>query len=729
MRVARAESGRKLPAAPQQPASGSRDDSTEPDSGRGQRGSYKSLGQRLTGPVRWLSDFVAHRTVLSLALLFACGLGLLHRQLWVDQEEFVQQTALQHAEIYSAAITEFRTLYTSEVVNTALQFGLSVTHDYRQRKHAIPLPATLSMELARRLGEHKSGSKTFLYSPFPFPWRQDEGGLRDQFSQDAWVFLSHSPDRPFYRIETYQGSQTLRYATADLMRTDCVNCHNTHPETPKRDWKVGDLRGVLEVDYPLQYAQSLAEERTQHALNVIGPVFLLGLATIGLVRTKHRRWNEVLESRVEQRTQDLNESRKRSLAERNQLRTLIDNLPDHVYFKDSQGRFLVNNRKHAELLQARGLQDPIGKTDLDVFSKEEAEAYYADDQAVMSSGKPLVNQRETVSDGHGNTQQVLTTKVPFRNARGEVAGLVGISRDITKEHQLEESRRVMKMQLHQAQKLESIGQLAAGIAHEINTPTQFVGDNTVFLKRAFTGLMEAMNRGRSLLEEAQEGAVSLETTEQATKAFKKAKVDYLAKQVPRALEQSLEGLERVAKLVGAMKEFSHPSQGQKEAVDLAHTIDTTLTVARNEWKYIAEVVTDFDSSLPPVPCLRDEFNQVILNMVVNAAQAIAAANGNHSNQKGTITIQTRLAGEWAEIRVSDTGTGIPPEIRQKIFDPFFTTREVGKGTGQGLAIARSVVVDKHGGQIDVESEVGKGTTFVMRLPLLENALSEEGKQA
>ena len=185
----------------------------------------------------------------------------------------------------------------------------------------------------------------------------------------------------------------------------------------------------------------------------------------------------------------------------------------------------------------------------------------------------------------------------------------------------------------------------------------------------------------------------------------------------------------MAKLVGAMKEFSHPSQGQKQAVDLAHTIDTTLTVARNEWKYVAEVVTDFDSSLPPVPCLRDQFNQVILNMVVNAAQAIAAANGSDNNQKGTITIQTRLAGEWAEIRVSDTGTGIPLEIQQKIFDPFFTTKEVGQGTGQGLAIARSVVVDKHGGRICVESEVGKGSTFVIQLPLTDGVVTGERKQA
>ena len=179
--------------------------------------------------MRWLTDCIARRTVLSLALLFACGLCLLYWQLLVDQEEFVEQTALQHAEIYSAAISEFRTLYTSEVVNTARQSGLSVTHDYKQREYAIPLPATLSMELARRLGEHESGIKVFLHSPFPFPWRQDEGGLRDQLSQDAWVSLSHSPDRPFYRIENYQGSPALRYATADRMRAGCIHCPNTPP--------------------------------------------------------------------------------------------------------------------------------------------------------------------------------------------------------------------------------------------------------------------------------------------------------------------------------------------------------------------------------------------------------------------------------------------------------------------------------------------------------------------
>ena len=151
-------------------------------------------------------------------------------------------------------------------------------------------------------------------------------------------------------------------------------------------------------------------------------------------------------------------------------------------------------------------------------------------------------------------------------------------------------------------------------------------------------------------------------------------------------------------------------------VDLNHAIETTLTVARTEWKYIADVVTDFDSNLPPIPCLPGDINQVILNLVVNAAHAIGDAVKKTEGAKGTIKISTKLDGNWAEIRISDTGTGIPEEIRHRIFEPFFTTKEVGKGTGQGLAIARSTVVSKHGGQLYFESTMGRGTTFIIRLP-------------
>jgi signal transduction histidine kinase len=167
-----------------------------------------------------------------------------------------------------------------------------------------------------------------------------------------------------------------------------------------------------------------------------------------------------------------------------------------------------------------------------------------------------------------------------------------------------------------------------------------------------------------------------------------------------------------------MKDFSHPGTDVKTDIDLNRAIESTVTVARNEWKYVAEMVTDFDPSLPFVPCLPAEINQVVLNIIINASHSVAdTLKQNGSEAKGTITISTRDLGEYAEIRILDTGTGIPENIRSKIFDPFFTTKEVGRGTGQGLAISRSVVVDKHGGTITFDSEVGKGTCFVIKLPL------------
>ncbi|MEJ2078686.1 MAG: ATP-binding protein [Acidobacteriota bacterium] len=198
-----------------------------------------------------------------------------------------------------------------------------------------------------------------------------------------------------------------------------------------------------------------------------------------------------------------------------------------------------------------------------------------------------------------------------------------------------------------------------------------------------------------------------------------ADTDYLASEIPQAIEHTLEGVERVAKIVRAMKNFSHPGSEEKTPIDLNKAIENTLTVSRNEWKYHADLVADLDPALPPVPCLPGELNQVILNLVVNAAHAIADVVGDASGCKGTLAVSTRLDGAWAEIRVEDTGSGIPEHARDRIFDPFFTTKGVGKGTGQGLAISHSVIVDKHGGTIHFETETGGGTSFIVRLPLDE----------
>jgi signal transduction histidine kinase len=258
--------------------------------------------------------------------------------------------------------------------------------------------------------------------------------------------------------------------------------------------------------------------------------------------------------------------------------------------------------------------------------------------------------------------------------------------------------------------------LAAGIAHEINTPTQFIGDNAQFVRDAVQNLRNLWDKFQKLAEAATEINVCREILDEIAVTSTEIDAAYLMEEVPRALDQTLEGVSRVATLVRAMKEFSHPGSKEKVPVDLNRAIESTITVSRNEWKYVADTDTDFDDSLPPVLCLPAEFNQVILNLIVNAAHAIAEVVQAGGSTKGKLGVHTRRQGDCAEIRVSDTGGGIPTGIQNRIFDPFFTTKEVGKGTGQGLAIARSVVVDKHGGTIRFETEAGKGTTFIVRLP-------------
>jgi signal transduction histidine kinase len=275
---------------------------------------------------------------------------------------------------------------------------------------------------------------------------------------------------------------------------------------------------------------------------------------------------------------------------------------------------------------------------------------------------------------------------------------------------------VLEAQLAQAQKLESIGHLAAGVAHEINTPIQYMGDNTRFLEESFRNLDRVLTSYGTLVDAADSAGLLPEAVQNARQTAEEADLAYLHDEIPRAIQQSGEGVERVATIVKAMKEFSHPGSAEMKAIDLNHAIESTLTISRNEWKYVADTATEFDPHLPVVRCLPGEFNQVILNLVVNAAHAIADVK-TRGAEKGRITVTTRRDGGWAEIRVGDTGTGIPEAVRGRIFTPFFTTKEVGRGTGQGLAIAHTVVVKKHGGTLGFETEEGKGTTFIIRLPI------------
>jgi two-component system NtrC family sensor kinase len=425
-----------------------------------------------------------------------------------------------------------------------------------------------------------------------------------------------------------------------------------------------------------------------------------------------------LEQAVAARTQQLRQSEER-------FKKLCNFSPFGIFETDPAGRCSYTNPRWNEI-SGRCREDNVGLGWSQAIHPEERQATLAAWKAAAESGSEWSSEiRLLTPSGEVRWGQMVTA--PMFSASGVLLGYVGTVEDITARKSIESERNAIEVQLRHAQKLEAIGQLAAGIAHEINTPTQYIGDNTRFIRDAFADLTKLLASYEELLLGCKQESVNPQLIADAESARQAADLDYIQVEIPKAIQQSLEGIERVATIVRAMKEFSHPGTGQKSAVDLNHAIESTITVARNEWKYVADVVRHFDPKLPPVPCLAGEFNQVILNLIINATHTIADVIGDGSKGKGTITITTRQDKEWAEIRVQDTGAGIPEKIRNRIFEPFFTTKGVGKGTGQGLAISRSVVVDKHGGTIAFETQAGKGTTFIIRLPIGTMPAGEQRK--
>lgn len=282
------------------------------------------------------------------------------------------------------------------------------------------------------------------------------------------------------------------------------------------------------------------------------------------------------------------------------------------------------------------------------------------------------------------------------------------------EHLVEErSRELLEAQrlALNNEKLASVGQLAAGIAHEINTPIQYIGDNLRALADFFADIQVLVDKYRKLAYVVKSGQATPKNVDAVIAAEEECELEYVLKDAPEAINQSLEGVDRVSSIVRAMKDFSHEDRGLASSINLNQALHSALTVARNEYKYVANIVTDL-GELPEVECYASQINQVFLNLLINAAHAIG-----DTGQQGTITVRTRPLGEQVEVAISDTGMGIPEDIHGKIFDPFFTTKDVGKGTGQGLSIAHRIIVQVHGGSITFDTRLGEGTTFFIRLPI------------
>jgi PAS domain S-box-containing protein len=425
------------------------------------------------------------------------------------------------------------------------------------------------------------------------------------------------------------------------------------------------------------------------------------LSEVQLRDARLREHQANLSNEVDARTRDLKIERDRNAA-------ILSTAGAAIVGVDAHGMIVFLNPAALKLLEARAV-DVMGKPGSRVldWSSRRGKVEPADHAiaCALRSGETQTLNGITYRTPSGKDRSLSGTVTPMGTNGSD--GAVAILDDVT-------DRQAMESRLNESNKLESIGQLAAGVAHEINTPMQFIGDNVTFLEEAcrdIQGLLDAY-RDATVASVAQIGAEKVAQLEAMAAA---RDLDFLKENVPESIKNALEGVRRVSKIVQAMKDFSHMGSEQKEASDINRAIESTITVSANVWKHVARMETVLAPDLPFVSCHIGDINQVVLNIVVNASHAIADQGRDVSSS--LIKIETSSDAQNVFIRISDTGGGIPEKVRNRIFDLFFTTKEVGRGTGQGLAISRSVVVDKHYGSLDFETEVGQGTTFTIRLPI------------
>ncbi|MEZ7197093.1 PAS domain S-box protein [Pseudodesulfovibrio karagichevae] len=408
---------------------------------------------------------------------------------------------------------------------------------------------------------------------------------------------------------------------------------------------------------------------------------------------------------------DITEIKEAQLA-MSRLTAAIDQAAEVIVMTDLKGTMTYVNPAF-EAVSGFSRAEAVGRTPGILAGGEHSRDFFSDMWETITGGKVwkgrIVNRRK-----NGERYTLESSIGPIRNHAGELIGFVGVGRDISQQL-------VVESQLRQSQKLESIGELAAGIAHEINTPTQYVTSNLQFLHDSCVTYTKAIERCRELIGFVAEHPDLFPDAgfrERARAAMDEDEMTYLAEDVPAALDESAAGLKRIAEIVRSIKQLAHPGELAKAFHDLNEIVRNAITVSTNEWKYVAGMEFVPDEGLAPVFCLKGEVGQVVLNLIVNAAHAIESKLKGGEGQ-GTITIRTRSERGFAVLEVTDTGTGMSREVAAKAFDPFFTTKEVGKGTGQGLAIAHNVVVGMHGGRIEIDTVEGQGTTFSVRLPFEE----------
>jgi len=474
----------------------------------------------------------------------------------------------------------------------------------------------------------------------------------------------------------------------------------THPD---------DLAADLEPHRALRSGELASYSRHKRYVRKDGDIVWINLA-VATVRDESGKKLDYFVSAFE----DITAAKRAEVAlqeSEEKFRRLFDSAHDAIMtLEPPTWRFTDANPATLAMFKAKDVADFTSHGPYDLSPEKQPDGRTSGDAAramidtAMSEGSAFFEWTHKRIDGQEFPATVLLTRME----RGGQQFLQSTVRDMSKQKQLE-------LELGHARKLEAVGQLAAGIAHEINTPAQYVGDGVHFLKEAFEGYQRLVSQYRRAVEVLATAGGQDALVSEIRAIEEDIDIAYLDANVPGSFESCQDGISRITTIVRAMKEFAHPDQTEMAPADLNQALQTTLAVAKNEYKYVADVATEF-GDLPPVLCHVGDLNQVFLNLIVNAAHAIGDVVGQGGG-KGTIRITACREGDLARIDIADTGSGIPEAIRSRIFDPFFTTKEVGKGSGQGLAIARSIVVTKHHGSLTFESELGKGTTFTIRLPI------------
>jgi PAS domain S-box-containing protein len=414
----------------------------------------------------------------------------------------------------------------------------------------------------------------------------------------------------------------------------------------------------------------------------------------------------LVERSIEISSREMRELNAKIAEERDKFASIFKATPSGMAIVDTSGFVVEVNQALGDMLEYTP-DEIIGHKVSEFFDPEEKESAEARIRELASAQVTVTRQHRRFLNRKGGSIIADVQARTIRDADGNPKMILMLVDDVTEKNRLE-------VELRHSQKLESVGRLAAGIAHEINTPIQFVGDNVSFLSDAFEQLVALCDTYRTLCEKAATGPLSADDIACQKQHEEKADLDYIRVNVPTSIGSTVDGVGRVARIVQSMKAFAHPDRGERSVADINNALHNTLTVATNELKYVANVETNY-GEIPAIPCFLSDLNQVFLNLLVNAAHAIGDVVGT-SGQRGTIRVRTFMEKNSVVVAISDTGTGIPPAVQGHIFDPFFTTKGVGKGTGQGLALAHSVVVEQHGGTITFETEPGKGTTFFVRIP-------------